>query len=63
MAKRANEQTPQKPNSSLRVRWVEVELNGSDTSIEEALRCRADAASYYRCGTDSEAYRKHSVTT
>jgi hypothetical protein len=38
MAKRGNEQTPQKPNSSLRVRWVEVELNGSDTSIEEALR-------------------------
>jgi hypothetical protein len=38
MAKRGNEQPAQKPHSSLRVRWVEVELNGSDTSIEEALR-------------------------
>ena len=38
MAKRTNEQPPQRPSSSLRVRWVEVELNGSDTSIEEALR-------------------------
>ena len=37
MAKRAREQTPQKPNSSLRVRWVEVEVNGADTTIEEAL--------------------------
>src|SRR5688500_1577800 len=36
MAKRSNEQTSQRPNSSLRV--VYVELNGSDTTIEEALR-------------------------
>jgi hypothetical protein len=38
VAKRANELTPQRPNSSLRVRWVEVEVNGADTTIEEALR-------------------------
>jgi hypothetical protein len=38
LAKRQNDETPQRSNSSLRVRWVEVELNGSDTSIEEALR-------------------------
>jgi hypothetical protein len=38
VAKRANDQTPQRQNGSLRIRWVEVELNGSDTSIEEALR-------------------------
>lgn len=36
MAKRINEQTPQRPNSSLRVLYVE--LNGADTTIEEALR-------------------------
>ncbi|HEX4055352.1 MAG TPA: hypothetical protein VHX86_13895 [Tepidisphaeraceae bacterium] len=38
MAKRGNEQTPPRSNSNLRVRWVEVELNGSDATIEEALR-------------------------
>jgi hypothetical protein len=38
MAKRANEQGGPKANSSLRVRWVEVEVNGADTTIEEALR-------------------------
>src|SRR5688572_21884832 len=38
MAKRANEQLPTRSNSSLRVRWVEVEVNGADTTIEEALR-------------------------
>jgi hypothetical protein len=38
MGKRGHEQTPQRSNSNLRVRWVEVELNGSDTTIEEALR-------------------------
>jgi len=38
MAKRANEQVSTRPNSSLRVRWVEVEVNGADTTIEEALR-------------------------
>jgi hypothetical protein len=38
MAKRANEQIPTRSNSSLRVRWVEVEVNGADTTIEEALR-------------------------
>jgi hypothetical protein len=39
MAKRpSNEQISHRPNSTLRVRWVEVELNGSDSSIEEALR-------------------------
>jgi hypothetical protein len=37
MSKRTNEQS-QKPNSTLRVRWVEVELNGGDSTIEEALR-------------------------
>jgi hypothetical protein len=38
VAKRTNEQIPQRANSTLRMRWVEVELNGSDTTIEEALR-------------------------
>src|ERR1700722_5084207 len=38
MVRRANDQTPQRPNSNLRVRWVEVEVNGADTTIEEALR-------------------------
>jgi hypothetical protein len=38
MAKRTSEQTLHRPNGNLRVRWVEVELNGSDTTIEEALR-------------------------
>jgi hypothetical protein len=38
MVKRANDQTHQKPSSNLRVRWVEVEVNGADTTIEEALR-------------------------
>jgi hypothetical protein len=38
MAKRANNQIPTRSNSSLRVRWVEVEVNGAETTIEEALR-------------------------
>jgi hypothetical protein len=38
MSKRINDQTPPKLNGSLRVRWVEVELNGADSTIEEALR-------------------------
>jgi hypothetical protein len=38
MVRRAVEQIPHRPSSSLRVRWVEVELNGADTTIEEALR-------------------------
>jgi hypothetical protein len=38
MANRANKQAPQRPNSALRVRWVEVEVNGADATIEEALR-------------------------
>ncbi len=37
MAKRTNEPTAPRPTSSLRVRWVEVELNGADSTIEEAL--------------------------
>lgn len=38
MSKRNNDQSPQRSNSTLRVRWVELELNGADTTIEEALR-------------------------
>jgi hypothetical protein len=38
MAKRPNDHVHSKPNSNLRVRWVEVEVNGADTTIEEALR-------------------------
>jgi hypothetical protein len=38
MVKRASDQPHQRPNSNLRVRWVEVEVNGADTTIEEALR-------------------------
>lgn len=38
MAKRSNDHPAQKPNGNLRVRWVEVEVSGSDTTIEEALR-------------------------
>jgi hypothetical protein len=38
VAKRANEHAPQRPNGSLRVRLYEVEVNGADTTIEEALR-------------------------
>src|SRR6266487_3154160 len=36
MSKRGNEQSSQRPNSQLRVLFVE--LNGADTTIEEALR-------------------------
>jgi hypothetical protein len=38
MAKKGNDQNSNRPLSNLRVRWIEVELNGSDTTIEEALR-------------------------
>jgi hypothetical protein len=37
--KQANDPTGHRPHSSLRVRWVEaVEVNGADSTIEEALR-------------------------
>jgi hypothetical protein len=38
VAKRIHDQVSQRQNSTLRVRWVEVEVNGADTTIEEALR-------------------------
>jgi hypothetical protein len=38
VAKKSNENGPPKPPGSLRVRWVEVEVTGADSTIEEALR-------------------------
>jgi hypothetical protein len=38
MARRTNEHPPQRQNSSIRVRFLELELSGSDAAIEEALR-------------------------
>lgn len=38
MSKRTNERTPNQSNSNLRIRVVEVELNGADSTIAEALR-------------------------